>query len=123
MMHAVVRRRYEDVFEPSHFAHKLRVHKNPPNLRGCKNKQDIHGLKSSQAQWNEINETVERLKNRGAKAYGEVELFRRVVRNVHCPEKTAEMIHTHGIIKPVPMAIDMALPIETPKIIPRTPPN
>lgn len=63
VMHPVMGGGYQNIFQPAQFAHMFRVYQDPPDLGDGIHKEDVHRLKSKEAQWDEIQKTVERLKN------------------------------------------------------------
>ena len=86
MVYAVMRRRYQDVLQPAHFADQFRMHEDAPDLRCAVHENDIQGLEPQQCQGNKIDEPVKRLEHRRAETYREIQTFGRVMRHMHCPE-------------------------------------
>src|SRR5688572_10099642 len=94
MMHAMMRRSYEHIFQPSHFANHFRMHKDAPDLRGGIHKHNIQCLETHQCKGNKINETIQWLKYGRPEAYRKIHMLRRMMRDMHCPEQTDLMVET-----------------------------
>ena len=58
MMHAMMRRRDQYIFQPTHFAYQFGMHEYAPDLRGRINKYDIERLKAHQRQRYKIDKAV-----------------------------------------------------------------
>jgi hypothetical protein len=93
VVHAVVRGRYENVFQPAQFAYVFGMNDNAVNLCDGVHYDNVSRVETDQCKRNEIDETIERLKYRRAEAGGQVEMLRRVVRHMNGPEQTTMMVH------------------------------
>lgn len=92
MMYPVMGRRYQYIFKPAHFTYQLGMYKDPPNLGQGIHEDDIEGLKAQVSQRNEIDKTVQRLKDRASEAHRKIHVLGGMVCDMDCPKKTYLMI-------------------------------
>ncbi len=85
----------KNMLQPAHFFNEFGMHKNAPDLGGGVDKSNVYRPNASKSQRYKIKETVQRLKNRRAEAYGKIEMLGAVVCNMDGPEKA------HLMVKPV----------------------
>ena len=64
VMHPVMRGRYQNVFQPTHFTDKFRMYQNTPNLRSCENEQNVRRFEPCQAKRYKIDKPIQGLKHR-----------------------------------------------------------
>ena len=93
MMHPVMGRGDQKIFEETQFVYFLRMHQDTPCLCSGINESDVDRLKTKPGNGNEIDETVQRFHHRGTETYCEVEFGGRVMRDMGGPEEPAVMIH------------------------------
>src|SRR5688572_23529697 len=74
MVYPMVRRRYENVFQPAQLFDLLCMCQNGPNLAGRIHQKNIHRSEPCQCNWNKKQEAIKRLQYTGAKAYTEIKM-------------------------------------------------
>lgn len=92
VVHPVVGWRGEEPFERPELAHRTRMDEDPVDLRGRIHEHGVERIETNERQRNEVEKAVERLEYRGTEAYRQVELFRRVMRDMHGPKEAAVVV-------------------------------
>jgi len=83
---------HQYVFQPAHFADELCMYKDAPYLGHGIHKEDVQGLKPQVSQWNKVDKTVQRLKDRTPETHCKIHVFGGMMGNVDGPEQADLMV-------------------------------
>src|SRR5262245_23703153 len=92
MMNTVMRRGYQDIFQPAHLIYKFSMNKDAPDLGGRVHKNNIKRHETKQGKRDKINKPVQRLKYRRTKTNRKIKLLRGMMGYVYGPEQSYFMI-------------------------------